>query len=168
MGPEFGSPLSLASKGPDIGVLVGVSDSEYLTFVSSSSEGSTSPSSLESLDSEVSLSSSFLSSIPVMEDFSLFITCLLTSSPESRESAPLGVLCTGQAELVLLFGLMKFLRSSSLPAFSFEYLRSDGPDFRRQVSLRSLFLIAGPGRPLLSSLIKKICLGVFRFEIGEL
>ena len=116
----------------------------------------------------MSLSPSFFTSIPVMEDLSLFITCLLSSVLEPRESAPLGVLSTGEAELVLLFGFMKFLRSFSLPAFSFEYLRSDGPDFRRQVSLRSLFLIAGPGRPLLSSLIKKICLGVFRFEIGEL
>ena len=51
-GPGFG----LSFWGLCFGVLVVVSDSENLTLVSSSSEGSTSPSSFEPLEDEVSLS----------------------------------------------------------------------------------------------------------------
>ena len=83
-GLDFKLPFSSSSEGPGFGVLIEVSDSEYLTFISSSSEGSTSPSSFESLVFEVSLSSFTFSLCSAMEDFSLLINCLLSSSPVSR------------------------------------------------------------------------------------
>ena len=146
LGTEFGSPF-----GSGFEALVGVSDSEYLTFVSSSSEGATSPSSLVSLDSELSLSPSIFSLNLVMEDLSLSIASLLSSVLGQFGFAPLGVLASGEAELVLLFVFMKSLRSFPRPTFNFEYLRSVGPDLRRRVPLGSWFLVDGPERPLLSS-----------------
>ena len=141
LGPELESLVGPSSGCPGIGVLFRVSGSENLMFVSSSSEGSTSPSSFESLESEVSLSSSLLPLSLVMEDFSLLTTHFLISSLDTREFAFLGILFSGEAEPVLLFGLMKFLRSSFLPSLNFEYLRSEGPDLRGQVSLRSLWFL---------------------------
>ena len=52
VGPDLGLPLGSITGGPGFGVLIDVSDSENFTFVSSSSEGSTSPSSFESLELE--------------------------------------------------------------------------------------------------------------------
>ena len=52
VGPDLGLPLGSITRGPGFGVLIDVSDSENFTFVSSSSEGSTSPSSFESLELE--------------------------------------------------------------------------------------------------------------------
>ena len=104
LGPELESLVGPSSGCPGIGVLFSVSGSENLTFVSSSSEGSTSPSSFESLESEVPLSSSLLPLSLVMEDFSLLTTHFLISSLDTREFAFLGILVSGKAEPVLLFG----------------------------------------------------------------
>ena len=117
-----------------------------LSLEGSLSDCLSSPSAFDSLESEVSLSL-FLD----MDDFSLLTTHFLISSLDTLVFSSLGILFRGEAELVLLLGLMKFLRSSFLPSLSFEYLRSEGPDFRRQVSLRSVVLDPLPGRPLLSS-----------------
>ena len=86
-----------------------------------------------------------------MDDFSLLTTHFLISSLDTLVFSSRYILFRGEAEPVLLLGLMKFLRSSFLPSLSFEYLRSVGPDFRRQVSLKSVVLNPLPGRPLLSS-----------------
>ena len=149
--PELESLVCPSSGYPGFGVLCRVSGSENLTFVSSSSEGSTSPSSFESLVSDDSLASSLLLSSLVKDDFNFLTTHFLISSLDTREFAFLGTLFSGEADPVLLFGLMKLLRSSFLPSFSLEYLRSVGPDFRRRVSFGSLYLSSAPGRPLFSS-----------------
>ena len=98
--------------------------------------------------SEAKISSSDFTFI--VNIISQLVVCTLAFSVDG---ASFGVLRSGGTELVLLLGLMKSLRS--LSRFSFEYLRSAGPDLRRRVSLRSLFLFrrsAGPGRPLIVSL----------------
>ena len=117
-----------------------------LSLEGSLSDCLSSPSAFDSLESEVSLSL-FLD----MDDFSLLTTHFLISSLDTLVFSSLGILFRGEAEPVLLLGLMKFLRSSFLPSLSFEYLRSVGPDFRRQVSRKSVVLDPLPGRPLLSS-----------------
>ena len=120
LGPKLESLVCPSSGCPGIGVLFGVSGSENLTFVNSSSEGSTSPSSFDSLESEVSLSSSLLPSLLDMDNFSLFTTHFLISSLDAHVFSSLGILFSGEAEPVLLLGLMKFLRSSFLPSLNFE------------------------------------------------
>ena len=97
-----------------------------------------------SVESDVSLSL-FLD----MDDFSLFMTHFLISSLDTPVPSSHGILFVGEAEPDLL---MKVLRSSFLPSLSLEYLRSVGPDFRRQVSRKSVVLNRSPGRPFLSSL----------------
>ena len=97
VGPDFGLPLRSSTGGPGFGVLIEVSDSENLTFVSSSSEGSTSPSSFESLELEVSLSSStntFFLAWNCNLLFSLLISCLLSSIPVSRNFSRLIMVCS--------------------------------------------------------------------------
>ena len=112
-GTKSGSPSGSGSVA-----LVGVSDSEYLTFMSSSSEGATSPSSSVSLESELSFFPSIFSLSPDKEDLSLSIASLLSSVLGQFEFAPLGVLATGEAELVLLFVFMKSLRSFPRPTLA--------------------------------------------------
>ena len=87
-------------------------------------------SAFDSLESEVSLSL-FLD----MDDFSLLTTHFLISSLDTPVFSSRDTLFRGEAEPVLLLGLMKFLRYSLLPSLCFKYFRSVGHDFRRQVSL---------------------------------
>ena len=110
-GPGFGSPLVCSvvpvlgllfgsvTGVPGLGVLLVVSDSENLTPVSSSSEGSTSPSSFESLELELeellcSSISAFLFSWNRSFLFSLLMICLLSSLPASRNFSPLDMVCS--------------------------------------------------------------------------
>ena len=72
------------------------------------------PSAFDSLDSEVSLSSFLFLD---MDDFNLLTTHFLISSLDSLVFSSFGILFRGEAEPVLLLGLMKFLRSSFLPSF---------------------------------------------------
>ena len=113
-GPGLGSPLEF-SVGTDLGLLLGlitrepgfedllvVSGSGNLTPVSSSSEGSTSPSSLESLELELeeleellwSAISAFRFSWNCCLLFNLLIICLLSSLPVSRNFSPLTMVCS--------------------------------------------------------------------------
>ena len=99
VGPDLGLPLGSITGGPGFGVLLVVSDSENLTPVSSSSEGSTSPSSFESLELELeellcSSISAFLFSWNCSLLFSLLIICLLSSFPASRNFSPLVMVCS--------------------------------------------------------------------------
>ena len=79
------------------------------------------------------------------------MTHFLISSLDTPVLSSRGILFRGEAEPDLFLGLMKVLRSSFLPSLSLEYLRSVGPDFRRQVSRKSVVLNRSPGRPFLSS-----------------
>ena len=127
LGPELESLVCPSSGYPGIGVLFRVSGSENLTFVSSSSEGSTSPSSFESLVSDDSLASSLLRSSLVKDDFSFLTTHFLISSLDSREFACLGTLFSGEADPVLLFGLS----SAELNSLGHEEYNDEPRSWRR-------------------------------------